>query len=230
MFAPIRTQRAATLTSLRPWLERARGNTAFHTIDSMNMIKKNLLLLSMSFMVAASAAAANTGTVTFQGNPVAIAGKLPQIGATAPPFLLANDELKDVAISHFGKKRKVLNIFVSIDTPVCDSSVRKFNEMVASLPNTEMIGISNDLPFAQKRFCGAANISNVTMLSTFRSPKFAQDYGVAIPEGALKGLTTRAVVVLDENNKVIYSQRFKEIAEAPDYQKVLEVLKAPKKT
>ncbi|MNR82758.1 Thiol peroxidase [compost metagenome] len=167
--------------------------------------------------------------VTFQGNPVSIEGTMPAVGKTAPAFHLANADLKDVSIAEFGKTRKVLNIFVSIDTPVCDVSVRKFNEMVAKLPNTVVLGISNDLPFAQKRFCGAANIDKVTMLSSFRSPEFARSYGVAIPNGALKGLTTRAIVVLDENNKVIYSQRSSEITEEPDYQKVLDALKAPVK-
>lgn len=196
----------------------------------MKLMKKYLLPFSIFALVATSTTAENTGAVTFQGHPFSVSGKLPQVGLTAPAFTLVDNDLKDISISHFGKKRKVLNIFVSIDTPACDSSVRKFNEMVASLPNTEMIGISNDLPFAQKRFCGAENIKNVTMLSAFRSPKFAQDYGVAIPDGALKGLTARALVVLDENNRVIFSQRSSEIAEEPDYQKVLEVLGEKKKS
>src|SRR5438445_11220471 len=118
----------------------------------MKSFSKYLLPLSLSIMASCGAVAASNNAVTFMGNPVPVSGKLPQAGQTAPAFELTNDELKTVSIADFGKKRKVLNIFVSIDTPVCDASVRQFNEMVAALPNTAMIGISNDLPFAQERF------------------------------------------------------------------------------
>ena len=162
-------------------------------------------------------------TVTLAGNPVTVNGDFPQTGTTAKPFSLVNKELSDVALASFGGKRKVLNIFPSVDTGVCAASVRKFNEKAASLANTAVLCVSQDLPFAQSRFCGAEGIENVVMLSAFRSP-FAQDYGVALAGGPLAGLTARAVVVLDENNQVVYSQLVPEITEEPDYEAVLAAL------
>jgi thiol peroxidase len=163
---------------------------------------------------------------TFQGQPVRIAGTFPQEGAVAKEFSLTGNDLQPVTLKDLGKTRKVLNIFVSIDTPVCDVSVRKFNQLAAGMKNTTVLGISADLPFAQQRFCGAAGIDNVKTLSTFRSSSFATDYGVAIEDGVLDSLTARAVIVLDENNRVIYSQRVDEITDEPDYDGVLKALQA----
>lgn len=164
--------------------------------------------------------------VHFQGNPVAVAGTIPQAGDTAQPFTLVAKDLSDVALSQFAGKRKVLNIFPSIDTGVCAASVRKFNQLATEMDNTVVLCISADLPFAQSRFCGAEGLGNVVTLSTLRNPEFLQSYGVGIAEGALKGLTARAVIVLDQNDKVIFSQLVNEITNEPDYNSALETLKA----
>ncbi|MBX6420070.1 MAG: thiol peroxidase [Nevskia sp.] len=163
-------------------------------------------------------------TVTLQGQPLQIEGQLPQPGAEAPGFRLVNAELKDVTLHDFAGRRKVLNIFPSIDTPVCATSVRKFNQRAAQLPNTVVLCISADLPFAQKRFCGAEGLNNVVTLSLMRGRSFAEDYGVAIATGPLAGLTARAVVVLDERNRVLHSQLVPEIAQEPDYEAAIKAL------
>ncbi|SNY59199.1 thiol peroxidase [Enterobacter sp. CC120223-11] len=165
-------------------------------------------------------------TVHFQGNPVSVQGSIPQAGAKAPAFTLVAKDLSDVALSQFAGKRKVLNIFPSIDTGVCAASVRKFNQLAGELNNTVVLCISADLPFAQSRFCGAEGLSNVVTLSTLRAPEFLQQYGVGIAEGALKGLSARAVIVLDENDNVILSELVNEITTEPDYAAALEALKA----
>ena len=151
--------------------------------------------------------------VTRQGTPVDIAGTFPQAGSQAPDFCLAAGDLSD----------KMLNIFPSVDTGVCAQSVRTFNQKAAALSNTVVLCISADLPFAQARFCGAEGISNVVMLSSFRS-SFAQDYGVAIASSGLRGLTARAVLVLDENNRVLHGELVADIANEPDYEAALRVL------
>jgi thiol peroxidase len=161
--------------------------------------------------------------VTLKGNPVEVGGSFLQAGQAAPEFRLVAGDLSEKSLTDFAGKRKVLNIFPSVDTGVCAASVRKFNEKAASLANTAVLCVSQDLPFAQSRFCGAEGIENVVMLSAFRSP-FAQDYGVALAGGPLAGLTARAVVVLDENNQVVYSQLVPEITEEPDYEAVLAAL------
>ncbi|UYU30246.1 thiol peroxidase [Siccibacter colletis] len=163
--------------------------------------------------------------VHFQGNPVSVAGQLPQAGSKAQPFTLVAKDLSDVALSQYAGKRKVLNIFPSIDTGVCAASVRKFNQLATEVDNTVVLCISADLPFAQSRFCGAEGLSNVVTLSTLRNPEFAQSYGVSIDEGALKGLTARAVVVLNENDEVVFSQLVNEITQEPDYTAALNALK-----
>ena len=162
-------------------------------------------------------------TVTFSGNPVQLKGALPTVGAAAPAFTLTAADLADKTLADFAGKRKVLNIFPSIDTGVCQQSVRTFNQRAAALNNTVVLCISADLPFAQARFCGAEGLDNVVTLSSFRS-SFAQDYGVALADGALRGLTARAVVVLDENNKVLHVGLVPEIAQEPDYDAALAVL------
>ena len=162
-------------------------------------------------------------TVTFSGNPVQLKGALPTVGAAAPAFTLTAADLADKTLADFAGKRKVLNIFPSIDTGVCQQSVRTFNQRAAALNNTVVLCVSADLPFAQARFCGAEGLDNVVTLSSFRS-SFAQDYGVALADSALRGLTARAVVVLDEHDKVLYVGLVPEITQEPDYDAALAVL------
>lgn len=163
--------------------------------------------------------------VHFQGNPVAVAGQFPVVGEVAKPFTLVGKDLSDISLSNYAGRRKVLNIFPSIDTGVCAASVRKFNQLASSLNNTVVLCISADLPFAQSRFCGSDGLSNVVTLSTLRGGEFRQNYGVEIAEGPLQGLTVRAVIVLDEKDNVLHSQLVEEITVEPDYDAVLAVLK-----
>lgn len=164
-------------------------------------------------------------TVTLKGNPVDVAGDFLKPGQTAPDFTLVNQDLANVTLADFSGKRKVLNIFPSIDTPTCATSVRKFNQAASDLPNTVVLCISVDLPFAQKRFCGAEGLSNVTTLSTMRGRDFLQNYGVALASSKLEGVATRAVIVLDENNKVLHSELVNEITTEPNYDAAAAVLK-----
>jgi thioredoxin-dependent peroxiredoxin len=164
-------------------------------------------------------------TVTLGGNPIDVAGRFPQAGDAAPAFKLTGADLADVGLDTFAGKRKVLNIIPSVDTPVCATSTRKFNEEAGKLADTVVLVISADLPFAAKRFCETEGLQNVKTLSTFRSPKFAEDYGVAITSGPLAGITARAVVVIDANDKVVYSQRVPEIKDEPEYAAALAALK-----
>lgn len=158
--------------------------------------------------------------ISLKGNPVTTSGELPKVGSTAPDFLLVKNDLSEVELSAYAGKKKVLNIFPSVDTGTCAVSVRKFNEKAALLKNTAVLCISRDLPFAQKRFCGAEGIANVETLSAFRS-NFAKDYGLELSDSPLKGLCSRAVVVLDENNKVVYSEQVADIVNEPNYQSAL---------
>lgn len=162
--------------------------------------------------------------VTFHGNAITINGEFPAVGNPASAFKLVDKDLNDRGLNDFSGKRKVLNIFPSIDTPTCATSVRRFNELASKMDNTQVLCISADLPFAQGRFCGAEGLENVTMLSTMRGQNFLQDYGVAIAEGPLAGLTARAVVVLDENDKVLYSELVSEIGDEPNYESALKAL------
>lgn len=163
--------------------------------------------------------------VTLRGNPIQINGELPEVGAKAPDFSLVAGDLSTATLATFAGKRKVLNIFPSVDTPTCATSVRKFNTQVNDVDNTVVLCISTDLPFAQARFCGAEGLENVKNLSDFRDADFAVDYGVAIAEGPLTGLTARAVVVLDENDNVLHSELVSEIGQEPNYEAALAVLK-----
>lgn len=165
-------------------------------------------------------------TVHFQGNPVTVANVIPQAGSKAQAFTLVAKDLSDVSLSQYAGKRKVLNIFPSIDTGVCAASVRKFNQLATEVENTVVLCVSADLPFAQSRFCGAEGLSNVITLSTLRNNEFLKNYGVEIVDGPLKGLAARAVIVLDENDNVIFSQLVDEITHEPDYDAALNVLKA----
>ncbi|WP_455926003.1 thiol peroxidase [Pseudomonas putida] len=163
--------------------------------------------------------------VTLKGNPVQVKGELPKVGAKAPAFSLVSGGLADVTLASFAGKRKVLNIFPSVDTPTCATSVRKFNAQASELANTVVLCISADLPFAQARFCGAEGLENVQNLSTLRGGEFKEAYGVALADGPLAGLTARAVVVLDENDNVLHTELVGEIAEEPNYEAALAVLK-----
>jgi thiol peroxidase len=163
-------------------------------------------------------------TITLRGNPVHTSGELPRTGSQTPAFHLVDASLKDVSLQDYAGKRKILNIFPSIDTPTCATSVRKFNEKAAALSNTVVLCISADLPFAQKRFCGAEGISNVSTLSLMRGHSFSKDYGVMMEDGPLAGLTARAVVVLDADNKVLHTELVGEIANEPNYDAALKVL------
>ncbi len=161
-------------------------------------------------------------TIFFQGKPLNTCGELPAIGSIAPDFALVNSKLKDVTLATYAGKRKVLNIVPSLDTPTCATSTRKFNEKAASLHNTVVLVISADLPFAQARFCEAEGIKDVIALSTFRA-SFGKDYGVELIDSILKGLTARAVMILDANNQVLYTELVAELADEPDYAAALAV-------
>ena len=163
-------------------------------------------------------------SVTLGGNPVTVNGNLPRKGETAPDFTLAGKDLKDVTLKDFAGKRKVLNIVPSLDTPVCAKSAKVFNEQAGKKANIAVLVISADLPFAAGRFCTAEGLANVVTLSTARSHEFHVKYGVDIADGPLRGLTARAVVVLDENNKVLHSQLVPEIKTEPDYEAALAAL------
>lgn len=162
--------------------------------------------------------------ITLGGNPIHTSGQLPAVGAKAPDFKLTGGDLKDLSLADFKGKKKVLNIVPSLDTPVCATSTRKFNKDAGSLPNVVVLVVSADLPFAAKRFCTTEGLANVTALSTFRST-FAKDWGVAIVDGPLAGVTSRAVVVLDENDKVVYEEQVPEIKQEPNYDAALAALK-----
>lgn len=162
--------------------------------------------------------------VTLHGNPVQVAGTLPTIGTKAPAFTLTDSQLQEKTLADFPGKKKILNIFPSLDTPTCAQSVRSFNEQAGGRPDTVVLCISADLPFAQSRFCGAEGLDNVITLSTFRHPEFLRDYGVLLADGALAHLAARAVIVLDEHDQVRYVQLVPEIADEPDYAAALAAL------
>ncbi|MGU1611530.1 thiol peroxidase [Pseudomonas aeruginosa] len=162
--------------------------------------------------------------VTLKGNPGNVDGQLPQNGAQAPAFSLVGGVLADVTLENCAGTRKVLNICPSVDTPTCATAVRKFNVEAGKRANTVVLGNSAALPFAQKRFCGAEGLENVVNLSTLRGREFLENYGVAIASGPLAGLAARAVVVLDEQNKVLHSELVGEIADEPNYAAALAAL------
>ncbi|HEX9684271.1 MAG TPA: thiol peroxidase [Burkholderiales bacterium] len=164
-------------------------------------------------------------SVTLGGNPINVAGNFPKKGDTAPEFSLTAKDLKDLGLKDFAGKRKVLNIVPSLDTPVCATSTKIFNEKAGALPNTVVLVISADLPFAAGRFCTAEGVNNVVTLSTVRGGDFKAKYGVDITSGPLKGVTARAVVVLDASNKVLHSELVPEIKQEPNYDAALAALK-----
>lgn len=165
-------------------------------------------------------------TITFKGNPVHTLGALPSTGKTAPAFRLTTADLGDVGLDRFAGKKKILNIVPSLDTGICAMSARRFNQEVSSLPDTVLLNISADLPFAQKRFCDSEKLTHIVTLSTMRSPAFGKDYGVVMTDGPLAGLLSRAVLVLDKNDRVAYSEQVPEIAQEPDYAAALAAVKA----
>ncbi len=163
--------------------------------------------------------------VTLRGTPIHTNGEVPALGAKAPDFKLVNGDLKDVSLADFRGKKKILNIVPSLDTPTCATSTRKFNKEASSLANTVVLVVSADLPFASKRFCTTEGLQNVVPLSLMRTKGFAKDYGVLLQDGPLEGITARAVVAIDENDKVIYRQLVPEIAQEPDYDSALKAVK-----
>lgn len=164
-------------------------------------------------------------TITLGGTPIHTNGELPKVGSHPPDFKLTSGELKDLGLADFKGKRKVLNIVPSLDTPVCATSTRKFNESAGKLPNVAVLVVSADLPFASKRFCTVEGLANVVPLSMLRSKHFAKDYGVLLEDGPLAGLCARAVVVLDEKDRVIHRQLVPEIAQEPDYEAALKAVR-----
>lgn len=163
--------------------------------------------------------------ITFKGNPINTSGNLPAVGSQAPEFKLTKTDLSDISLKDFAGKKVVLNIFPSIDTPVCQASTRKFNAELSKLNNTVVICTSVDLPFALNRFCGAEGLKDVISASQLRNTSFSDNYGVKITDGPLAGLLSRAVVVINESGKVIYTEQVPEIAQEPNYEAALNSLK-----
>lgn len=162
-------------------------------------------------------------TITLKGNPIETAGDLPAVGSTIADFTLTGTDLANVNLETYAGKRKVLNIFPSVDTGICAMSVKAFNEKAGSLDNTVVLNVSADLPFAHKRFCGAEGIENSVSLSTFRG-SFASDYNLTITSGPMAGLCSRAVIVVDADNKVLYTEQVPEIAQEPNYDAAIAAL------
>jgi len=162
--------------------------------------------------------------ISSRGEIVETSGELPTIGDAAPDFALSKADLSPVTLADYAGSRLVLNIFPSIDTPTCAKSVRQFNECAAAMPNTKVLCVSADLPFALGRFCGAEGIENVETASVYRSSEFGMDYGIYMAEGRLGGLLARAIVVIDESGKVIHTELVPEIAQEPDYDTVVAAL------
>lgn len=167
----------------------------------------------------------NKTAVTLGGAPLTLFGAFPAVGKTAPAFTLVNKELQDVTLQSFAGKRKVLNIVPSLDTAVCATSARKFNEAASKLDNTVVLVISADLPFAMSRFCVAEGLDNVVTLSLMRGRDFMRNYGVKIADTKLAGVTARAVLVLDANDKVIHAELVDDITHEPNYDAALNALK-----
>lgn len=187
-----------------------------------------LILITMGITVVPAIAQQADGhlstTVTLRGEPVHTVGKLPAVGTSAKDFTLTAVDLSDKRLTDFKGKYVILNIFPSVNTGVCARSVRTFNEDAANLPNTTVLCISKDLPFAQKAFCGAEGIDHVVMLSDFRSD-FGTQYGVQLAEGPMRGLLSRAVVVIDPEGKIVYEEQVPELSQEPNYAAALAAVK-----
>lgn len=164
-------------------------------------------------------------TIKLKGTPVHTEGDIPAVGSRLPDFRLTDDKLRDVSLSEWAGKKKLISIFPSIDTPVCALSTRKFNDLARERDDTVMLMVSADLPFAQSRFCKEEALDNVQVLSTLRSEEFARNYGVGIKDGPMAGLTARAILVADENDIVLHSELVPEIGNEPDYEAALGALR-----
>ncbi len=164
-------------------------------------------------------------TVTLRGTPITTSGNLPEVGSKAPDFKLVGVDLQDVSLASFRGKKKILNIVPSLDTSVCATSARKFNDEVKRLPDSVVLIVSADLPFASERFQSAEGLRDVVPLSMMRSRAFARDYGVLLTSGPLAGICARAVVVLDENDRVLHTELVAEIAREPNYERVLAAVR-----
>lgn len=160
-------------------------------------------------------------TVTLKGNAVETAGELPAVGSAAPDFALCKGDLSTATLKDYAGKNVILNIFPSVDTPTCATSVKTFNEKAGSKDNVVVLCISADLPFAQKRFCGAEGIEGVESLSSFRAPEFGQTYGTLLTSGPISGLHSRAIVVIGPDGKVLHNEHVAEIADEPNYEAAL---------
>lgn len=163
-------------------------------------------------------------SITLKGNPINTSGDLPTVGSAAPDFVLTKSDLSDVSLKDFAGKKIILNIFPSIDTGVCATSVKKFNSEVSKLDNTVVLCASCDLPFAHSRFCGAEGLEDVISVSELRNKDFGKDYGMRIVDGPLAGVTGRAIVVIDENGKVTYTELVPEITQEPNYDAAIAAL------
>jgi thioredoxin-dependent peroxiredoxin len=163
--------------------------------------------------------------ITLKGNPIHTSGELPKVGAAAPAFTLVKTDLAEATLKEFAGRRVVLNIFPSLDTPTCATSVRKFNALAGSAANTTVLCVSADLPFAASRFCSTEGLANVVPASSFRNAEFGTAYGVALVDGPLRGLLARAIVVLDAAGKVLHTELVPEIASEPNYDAALAALK-----
>ena len=162
--------------------------------------------------------------ITLKGNPIHTAGELLPIGSEAPDFVLTNSALEDVGLAAFEGKKKILNITPSLDTSLCAMSAARFNKEVAERGDTVLLNVSADLPFAAGRVCELNKLEHVVTLSTFRSPSFGKDYAVEIIDGPMSGLMSRAVIILDEQNKVIYTEQVPEIGQEPNYEAAIAAL------
>ncbi len=164
-------------------------------------------------------------TITLKGNPISTSGELPKVGSKAPDFKLVAEDLQDITLAAFQGKKKILNIVPSLDTSVCATSARRFNERAKEIPNCAVIMVSADLPFASERFRSNERLMDIITLSMMRSQQFALDYGVLMTSGPLAGICARAVVVLDENDVVVHAQLVPELSREPDYEQVLRAVR-----
>ncbi len=165
-------------------------------------------------------------TITFKGTPIHTSGSLPANGSTVPDFVLTKTDMTDVSLADFSGKKKILNIVPSLDTGVCAASARRFDQEVGNMSDTVCLTISADLPFAAKRFCQAEGVDNVITLSEMRDRSFGRDYGCEISDGPMAGILSRAVLVLDTNNTVVYQEQVPEIAQEPNYDQALEAVRS----
>jgi thiol peroxidase len=202
-----------------------KNKLAFTTIILFSVFFGAALLTANCYAQTKAADNATGGTlITLGGTPTRTVGKLPAVGTKVKDFNLTGLDLKEKTLSDFKGKYVIMNIFPSVNTGVCSKAVRKFNEEAASLKNATVLCISKDLPFAQKQFCGAEGIKNVVMLSDFRSD-FGNTYGVEIADGVMRGLLSRAVIVVDQNGKIVYEQQVPEIGQEPDYTAAIAAVK-----